>query len=144
MADVEKEDLPIAVLLVHPEDAKFLTSNQSYQACTEPQPRPEWEGNLIGRIWNAQVITTSKVDPGCPEALPVPGGLRGIMHSLNEARATVFKYEPPPPPDPMRLKLQKITFQTRCRLIKLLGGKPPFNRLTRVDKEVNVTLPIPR
>lgn len=125
MADVEKEDLTIAVFLVHPEDAHALTSNQAYQACSKPQPRPEWGGNLIGQIWNAQVITTSEVDPGCPEALPRPGGLRGIMHALEYARAIASKYRSPPPPT----RLQKMVFDARSCLITWFGGKLPFNRL---------------
>lgn len=144
MADVEKEDLLIAALLVHPEDAKVLASNQDYRACSEPQPRPEWGGELIGQIWNIQVIVTPKVEPGLPDALPIPGGLRGIMLSLSEARATVFKYEPPPPPDPMLLQLQKLTFKTRSRLIKLLGGKPPFDPFTRVKRKPGEEVNVPR
>ena len=122
MAEVEKEDLPIAVLLVHPQDAEIITEAEKYQAC-KPQPRPEWDGELIGEVWNVKVIRTSKVDSGFPDALPIPNGVRGIMHSLSEARATVFKYEPSPPRDPNQL--QKIILQVRNKLIKTLGGHLP-------------------
>jgi len=122
MSEVEKEDLPIAVLLVHPQDAEIIAEAETYQAC-KPRPRPEWDGELIGEVWNAKVIRTPRVDPGFPDALPKPNGVRGIMYSLREARANTFKYEPPPRRDPNLL--QKIILQARNKLIKMLGGHLP-------------------
>jgi len=133
LSRVECEDLRVAVLLVHPEDVPVLSAHVDYELLGKSEPRPEWGGSLVGHLWGTSVISTTKVEVGYPDAIPDPGGVQCLVASLKDARTHWHKYEPPPPPDPNRL--QKMISNTRCRLIKLLGGKP---LLTRVNHEVNI------
>ena len=136
LSRIECEDLRVAVLLVHPEDVPVLSAHSDYELLGKSESRPEWGGDLVGHLWGTSVISTTKVEAGYPDAIPYPGGVQCLIASLSSARTHWHKYEPPPPRDPNRL--QKAIFKTRCRLIKLLGGKPLFDRSTRVKHEVNI------
>lgn len=136
LSRVECEDLRVAVLLVHPEDVPVLSAHDDYESLGKSEPRPEWGGNLVGHFWGTSVISTIKVEAGYPDAIPDPGGVQCLVAYLKDAREHWHKYEPPSPRDPNML--QQVVSKTKIRLIKLLGGKPPFNRLTRVNEEVNV------
>jgi hypothetical protein len=87
MSAVEKEDLRVSALLIHPEDVKSLESCKDFQKYTTSYPRPEWEGKLIGEIWNTKVISTNRIERGAPDAIPYPGGVRNIVFNLDLERS---------------------------------------------------------
>lgn len=121
ISEVEKEDLAIAVLLVHPKDLGILTQHSGYQTLETPLDRPEWEGRQVGTIWNMALIETNSVDPGCPDAIPKAGGVRGLVESLRMTREEVhLRVLPPKKREPNQL--QRVITKTRHSLIKLLGG----------------------
>jgi hypothetical protein len=125
LADVEKEDLEIAVLLVHPSDLATLTEQLAYRELPTPVQRPEWGGWYLGDIWGMAVVRTDSVNQGEPDVIPKAGGVRRLVLALEMARNEARQGRIPKELEPNRL--QKLIIKARHNLIKLLGGNvvPP-------------------
>lgn len=88
MDSVQKEDLVVSILLVHPDDSNEIKNHKwfikpYYQANCQ---RPEWNGIVIGYLFGMTIIETNNITSGLPEAIPTPGGVGVILESLAKIR----------------------------------------------------------
>lgn len=127
LAEVEREDLLVGVLLINPKDFEQLMeelkgrarTQANYDPLTPVQQRPEWQGELVGNLWGVWVVTSTLAPVGKPVPIPAADGTNGILWALSEARERLHEIKPPPPKDPMTLSKTKA--RVKKTIAKWLG-----------------------
>lgn len=104
--EVERWDLRVHFILMHPEDFDTIAADPSVvdMLCHSLQaPRPEWGGTLRANIWGASVVVTPRVSIGDPQILPdaryvssIAGHWQRLFEEERTARLTEYQYQEEP------------------------------------------------